>query len=717
MRVSRLASAFVFVLCVVPAAAQDRFAAGDVLVGPRAQRGAAVRALVQRLGVEIAERDAISGVLRVRVPVGEEDAWVARLAAAEDVAYAERNGLGGGGLVPNDTHFGVQWHLQNTGQSGGLAGADIDATSAWNVTTGAPSTVIAVLDTGIDFAHPEFAGRIDPDGYDFVNEDANPQSDHPHGSRVAGVMCANADNGFGVSGVDWQCKVLPIKVLDQFNAGTVMDLAQGLNYVATQNDVQVVSMSLINYPGNQTLINALQAASSAGKILIACAGNGGMGNANTSYPGASPLTISIGATTRHDTRATFSATGAPLDFVAPGLDIATVVDGSTADQFVLASGCSFATPMTAGVVGLLLARAQALGYPPLSQADVYELLRRGAADQVGPPSEDPPGRDDNFGHGRIDGFASLQAIPGLLCQHGGVGMGLGGPFDVVRINGASSTGSERTVVVPSNAPFALQVDVPPSNPQPSSVPPFFVLWANAAPAAGPATPLPLGIGSLCFDPHGANTFVSLGATAPWSTTVPALAAPLVVGIQGAIFDTPLGHIAITNLVRFSVENVPPPVILGVTPRAAAVGSTVTVSGSGFLPGLVLRVNGVAVPPLSVAPTSVTFAAPAGMPCDTNVGITNPDQQSASSPFNVSPVLTTVFAPNGTPAAGGTLLLLVGQNFVAGSTVTIGGNPLTIGSISATAISGTLPPGVVGPASIVVTTPFACTATGSLTYTP
>ena len=708
--------AFVAAFSFLSAPVQGQNAPGDVLLGPAPQRGPAVRAAVQQLGLEIAEADAVSGVLRVRVPVGQEDAWVARLAATAGVAYAERNGLGSGGLVPNDTHFGVQWHLQNTGQSGGLPGADIQATGAWDISTGSTTTVIAVLDTGIDFAHPEFAGRIDPDGYDFVNEDPNPQADHAHGSSVSGVMCANAGNSFGVAGVDWQCKVLPIKVLDQFNGGTVMDLAQGLNYVATQADVQIVSMSLINYPASQTLINALQTARAAGKILIACAGNGGMGNANVSYPGASPLTISIGATTRHDTRAGFSGTGAPLDFVAPGESIVTVLHGSLANQTAVVSGCSFATPMTAGVAGLLLAHARSLGYGPLDQADVYELLRRGARDQVGPAAEDPPGRDDYFGHGRIDALASLQAVPAWLCQRGGVGLGAGGPFDVVRVDGRSRTGDERTVVLPTNVPFLLQVDVPPSNPQPSPFPPFFVLWARGGQPDVP-TPLPFNLGTLCFDIQSSSVFVTIGATAPWTSTVPALAVPFLASLQGAIFATPQGDIALTNLVVFDVRPLPPPAITTVTPRAAAAGSPVTIAGSGFQNGLVLRVAGNVVPTLTVAPTSVTFAAPSGTPCDSTLSITNPDQQVASAAFNVSPVLSSVIGVGGTPAAGGTTLILVGQNFVPGSTVTIAGNPMAIASISPNAITGTLPPGAVGPAAIVITTPFTCTTTGSLTYTP
>jgi subtilisin family serine protease len=386
---------------------------GEILIRPAARENAHLAAAVTAVGLTVLETDAFSGVMRVAVPEGAEAAWIRSFAARADVVYAERNGLGRGGLIPDDTYFTVQWHLRNTGQSGGTSGADIDAVPAWDISTGSPSVVIAVLDSGIDSDHPEFAGRIDPDGWDYVNEDSNPEDDHGHGSWVSGSLGANGDNGFAVAGVDWRCMILPIKVLNANNGGTTFDLAQGLYYSAAQADVQVISMSLINYPGNSTLIDALQAARDAGKILIACAGNGGMGDADVSFPGASPLTISIGATTHFDDRAGFSGTGAALDFVAPGANIVTVRYGSHADNFSTVSGCSFATPITAGVTGLLLDRAATLGLD-LDQDGVYDLLLAGAEDQVGDPAEDTPGRDDFFGHGRINAHHALLALCTVL---------------------------------------------------------------------------------------------------------------------------------------------------------------------------------------------------------------------------------------------------------------------------------------------------------------
>jgi thermitase len=309
--------------------------------------------------------------------------------------YAEPNYLGeGGDVVPNDPFLSAQWHLHNVGQTGGTPDADIDALEGWQTTTGSSSIVVAVLDTGIDFGHPEFEGRTLA-GFDFVNDDPDPQADHPHGVFVSGILAANADNGFSVAGVDHHVSILPVKVLDVRNLGTTADLAQGLVFAAG-NGARVINMSLINYPLTFTLNAALQFARDAGAILVACAGNGGLGDADRSGPGASPLTISVGATTQNDARASFSGTGNALDVVAPGLGVITVAS-DRANGVASFSGCSAATPIVSGVATLLLSLN-----PQLTHDDVLNILAETADDSVGPPQEDTPGRDNFFGYGRVN---------------------------------------------------------------------------------------------------------------------------------------------------------------------------------------------------------------------------------------------------------------------------------------------------------------------------
>ena len=335
---------------------------------------------------------------------------VALLESHPDIEYAHPNYVGGGGgFTPDDTWFGSQWHHDNVGQSGGTVGADLESIAAWDMTRGSAGVLVAVLDTGIDSDHPDFAGRLVP-GFDFVNGDADPEADHPHGVQVTGLAAANGNNAFSVAGVDHFCSIEPVKVLDQNNNGTTFDLIQGINFAA---GADILSMSLINYPNTPGLQTALQTARNAGSILIACAGNGGIGNADVSFPGASPLTISIGATDDDDVRPGYSGTGTALDLVAPGDLVGTVVWNNN-DSISIFNGCSAATPVAAGVASLALSVD-----PTLTHAQMLQLLIDGAEDEVGDPAEDTPGRDDFHGFGRINARLTLceldEAAPTINC--------------------------------------------------------------------------------------------------------------------------------------------------------------------------------------------------------------------------------------------------------------------------------------------------------------
>jgi subtilisin family serine protease len=338
------------------------------------------------------------------IPVSD---MVARLEARDDIEFAHPNYLGeaddfeGNGFVPNDTHFGEHWHHENTGQYGATPGADIESVPAWEITRGDSSVVVAVLDTGIDSDHPEFAGRVLP-GFDFVNGDSDPEDDESHGTLVTGVLAANADNAFGVAGVDHSCSILPVKIVNQRGRGTTFNLIRGLNFAA---GADVINMSIGGYSGTRGLRGALQFARDAGSILIASAGNEGIGGADRSFPTASPLTISVGASNPYDGRAGFSGTGNALDVVAPGVFVPTVLWDDNTDFFTWFSGTSAAAPIVSGIASLLLSID-----PNLSHDDIREILTTTAEDQVGPPSEDTPGRDDFFGHGRVNLFKALSAV-------------------------------------------------------------------------------------------------------------------------------------------------------------------------------------------------------------------------------------------------------------------------------------------------------------------
>ncbi|MDX9910831.1 MAG: S8 family serine peptidase [Phycisphaerales bacterium] len=415
-----LRSAVFAALCVAPIAASTplafaqglmpgQFVGGQVIVGSTTKSNAPLMAALAARGLSVIERDDVSGALLVSVDVGKERAACDELRTLAGVAYVELNDVGGVGITPNDTFFGQQWHHVNTGQTSGTTDADIDSDLAWELETGSVNTVIAVLDTGIDSDNPEFAGRIAPGGFDFVDEDDDPEDTDSHGTLVSGCIGANANNSFSGAGVDWACKILPIRVVNPGSGSTSFNISQGINYCAINPDVDVISMSLINGSGSNTLINALALARANGKIVLACAGNGGLGNADVSWPGASPDVISIGATRHNDERAGFSGTGQALDIVAPGESIRTTRFNSPVDRMDVVSGCSLATPITAGVVGLLLAKAEEFDIV-LTHDQVASLLYAGAEDMVGLASEDTPGRDDYMGHGRLNARNSLDEL-------------------------------------------------------------------------------------------------------------------------------------------------------------------------------------------------------------------------------------------------------------------------------------------------------------------
>jgi len=384
---------------------------GRLLVGWQPDADPAeVEAELAESGLHVERTNPRLGLMFVVLPEGRraEQERVA-VAALPGVRYAELDAVGMGGLLapPNDPYFKNQWQLYNTADNLGFPGADMEALAAWDLETGDAAVVLAVLDTGTLFSSPEFAARSLP-GYDFVNNDADPTADHPHGVWVQALAAAEAGNAFGVAGLDRACSVLPVKVLNAANGGATTWLVDGLDYCAQQG-VDVVSMSLINYPSSQAIENALQGCLDAGCILVACAGNSGVGDADLSWPGASPRTISVGATDGWDQRPSWSGSGQALDFVAPGLNTVTLKsNGSDSTDYF--SGCSAATPLAAAVVSLCKAQD-----PALDQAAAYERLRVGAEDKVG-PTGDTVGWDQRYGWGRLNAHGSLDPFYARYCS-------------------------------------------------------------------------------------------------------------------------------------------------------------------------------------------------------------------------------------------------------------------------------------------------------------
>jgi serine protease len=333
--------------------------------------------------------------------------------------------------TPNDPHFPLQWHYST-----------INLPEAWDLTTGSDDVVVAVVDTGILSAHPDFAGRLVP-GYDFISDpasardgdgrDANPEDAGDlfggpgqssfHGTHVAGTIGATTDNGVGVAGVTWQTKIMPLRALG-VNGGTSFDVAQAVRYAAGLPNVtgtvpdrpaRIINLSIASSAGappSEVETAAITEATAAGVLVVSAAGN--EGSALPSYPAATPAAISVGAVDLQLNRASYSNFGATLDLAAPGgfngADLngdeyadgvlSTGADDSSAQtkfQYVFSNGTSMASPHVAGVAALVLSVN-----PSLTASQVREVLETTALDLGA------VGRDDVYGWGLVDAAAAVR---------------------------------------------------------------------------------------------------------------------------------------------------------------------------------------------------------------------------------------------------------------------------------------------------------------------
>ena len=306
-------------------------------------------------------------------------AWAA---SAAGVATIEPDSVITSAAVPNDPSFGQLWGLSNTGQSGGLRDADIDAPEAWDITTGSRSVVVAVIDTGVDYAHRDLAAnawrnpgevagdRIDNDGngfvddvygWDFANNDADPMDDQGHGTHVAGTIGAVGNNGSGVVGVSWNVSIMGLKFLGANGSGSTSGAVAAINYATRmRRDFGINIVATNNSWGgggsSTALRDAIAAGGRAGILFVAAAGNEATNiDATPAYPVsyADTAIISVAATDRSNNLASFSNYGVTgVDLAAPGVSIYSTVPGNA---YATYSGTSMATPHVTGTIALMAA--------------------------------------------------------------------------------------------------------------------------------------------------------------------------------------------------------------------------------------------------------------------------------------------------------------------------------------------------------------------------
>lgn len=333
--------------------------------------------------------------------------------------------------TPNDAAYTFQWHYPL-----------INLPAAWDLTTGIPEVIVAVIDTGILANHPDLAGQLIA-GYDFIADpdtardgngiDSNPEDEGDggdagnssfHGTHVSGTIAAASNNGIGVAGVAWNASIMPLRVLG-VDGGSTYDVGQAVRYAAgLPNDsgtvpaqrADVINLSLGGSPFSQSTQNLFNEVRAAGVIVVAASGNEASGT--PSYPASFEGVISVSAVDSQRQAAPYSNFGSTIDIAAPGGDNGDDINGdgypdgvlstagsiteSGAISFVYSflNGTSMATPHVAGVIALMKSVNR-----DLSPQDIETLLVQGdLSDDLG-----DPGRDNTFGHGLINAQRAVVA--------------------------------------------------------------------------------------------------------------------------------------------------------------------------------------------------------------------------------------------------------------------------------------------------------------------
>ncbi len=318
----------------------------------------------------------------LKVPAGQRDRVLEALKRNPNIEFAEIDPIATAGVLTNDPYVqsGQEWHL-----------ATIQAGLAWDVTSATPATVIAIVDTGVAPTQPDLAGKLLP-GYNFYANTTNTADDSGHGTAVAGTAAAQGNNAQGVAGVAWGASILPVKISDPSGYASYSNMAKALTY-AVDHGARVINISFYGSTASSTLQSAADYVWARNGLIFACAGN--TGTNFPQYPAACARVIAVSSTTSSDTFASYSTYGSFISLSAPGSGIYTTNRDGTYGSW---SGTSFASPIAAGVAGLVLAVN-----PQLTNAAVLDLLKTSAAD-LGAVGFDP-----YYGYGRVNAYRAVVA--------------------------------------------------------------------------------------------------------------------------------------------------------------------------------------------------------------------------------------------------------------------------------------------------------------------
>jgi subtilisin family serine protease len=371
-------------VAMVPTVSAASDSAGEVqiIVKPKSTASdVPLKAMLAAHGAQQSNKiDALSAKV-VRVSSAQASQLLSGLKGSSDTEYAEIDGTAQALGTANDPLFSSEWHLTK-----------IQAPAAWDYTTGTSSVIVAVVDTGVYFTHPDLKGKLLSTGYDFVDNDSDPTDENGHGTAVAGTIAPDANNSIGVAGVAWANPILPVRVLDANGSGSYSNIANGIIYAADQG-AKIINLSLGGTSSSVTLQNAINYAWNKQCVIVAAAGNNG--NNVTVYPAACTNVVSVAATNSSDVHTSWSSYGSFVDICAPGDGIVTL-EGT--DSYASWSGTSFSSPITAGVLALM-----ASVNTTLSNTQLVTLLLNNS-DDLG-----TTGTDVYYGAGRVNALRAVTA--------------------------------------------------------------------------------------------------------------------------------------------------------------------------------------------------------------------------------------------------------------------------------------------------------------------
>lgn len=359
-------------------------------------------------------------VARIEVPEGQELAAIEAMRTDANVAFVEPNYIAWALDTPNDPGFSSQW---------GYGKAQFP--TAWDITQGTGSLIVAIIDSGIDLSHPDFDCTVSngadklTSGFNVVDNNNNPDDDNGHGTHVAGITGACTNNSSGVAGAAPNVRLMPVKVLNAYGNGSYSDVANGIVYAA-DSGAKIINLSLGGSANSGTLADAVGYAHNKGVLIIAASGNG---NTELYYPAAYSQVMAVGSTNSGDSRSSFSNYGSDLDVVAPGEFIYSTLPGT----YGYLSGTSMASPHVAGLAALIWSAE-----PSLTNTGVRQLIRD-TADDLG-----SFGYDDYYGYGRINAWKALENYA-TVNVHYASGGEINGPitFFVDDVSVASSSNTIR----------------------------------------------------------------------------------------------------------------------------------------------------------------------------------------------------------------------------------------------------------------------------------